>query len=93
MLPVIVSLFVSVLVTRIVGGPECWKTLLGMRSKCDPPNTARYKCISIMDKFGGYFLRVFGLGPSQPVPGSAIVGSAELRKRRHALFFRVCPTI
>lgn len=47
MLPVIVSLFVSVLVTRIVGGPECWKTLLGMRSKCDPPDTARYKCITM----------------------------------------------
>lgn len=68
----IVSLFVPLLVTRIVGGPECWKTLLGMRSKCDPPNTARYKYISIQvipsgrrDKIGGYFLRVFGLGPSQ----------------------------
>ena len=31
----------------------------------------------------------------QPVPGSEIVGSAELRKRKHknAFFFRVFPTI
>jgi len=27
---------------RIVGGPECWRTLCGMNSKCDPPDTTRF---------------------------------------------------
>jgi len=27
---------------RSVGGPDCWKTLCNMSSKCDPPDTTRY---------------------------------------------------
>ncbi|XP_078376217.1 uncharacterized protein LOC144659619 isoform X2 [Oculina patagonica] len=27
---------------RIVGGPDCWRTLCNMSSKCDPPDTTRW---------------------------------------------------